>query len=332
MSTSLNPFFQGFCISIDTARYIYLAVEVIHMRRRPGRKSWKELSPPLIKAYLSEREDQVFTENSLRKIINTNRREWLIPTSLSNAKIISFLLEKTQLQAVQLSSKAYESQSGIRYCWGDVSPFALANSLRPNSYLCYSTAAYLLGLLDEIPQTFYLNKEQSPKPRPTGGLQQAAIDRAFANRQRQSAMALKWDKYQVIVVNGKSTGNLGSITVKDPSGGFVQCSNLERTLIDMAVRPAYSGGIHKVLEAYEKALPDVSATRLAAFLKKLDYVYPYHQNIGFFMQKAGFSVKSYERFSGLGLNYDFHLDYGMKKTEFVPEWRLHVPEGFGLTS
>lgn len=299
------------------------------MKRR-GRKSWKEVSPPLIAATFSESPTKIFQERALRSAIKEWRGEWLVPESLANTEIIQFLLEQTPLKVVQVSSD-YESQNGIRYCWGDVSPFMVANSIRPNSYLCYSTACYLLGLLDEIPHTLYLNKEQSPKPSPDGELQQAAIDRAFANRQRQSAMIIKWEQYQVVVINGKHTGLLGVVRIKDPTGAsLIHCTNLERTLIDITVRPAYSGGVHKVLEAYERALPDVSATRMAALLKKLDYKYPYHQNIGFFMQKAGYSAKSYERFSNLGLDVDFYLDYGMKQKEYVSEWRLYVPEGLGL--
>ena len=37
----------------------------------------------------------------------------------------------------------------------------------------------------------------------------------------------------------------------------------------------------------------MAVDRLLVILKKYDYVYPYHQSIGFLMQKAGYPEKSY---------------------------------------
>jgi hypothetical protein len=82
-----------------------------------------------------------------------------------------------------------------------------------------------------------------------------------------------------------------------------------------------------VLQAYKSAKDRVSVNTLIAILKKLDYVYPYHQVIGFYMQRAGYDEKRYERLRSLGLNFDFYLSYGMKDSDFDPSWRLHYPKG-----
>lgn len=60
-------------------------------------------------------------------------------------------------------------------------------------------------------------------------------------------------------------------------------TKLERTLIDIAVRPNYAGGVHHVLEAYAAAKSRVSVNVLLATLQKMEYVYPYHQVIGFYI-------------------------------------------------
>jgi hypothetical protein len=99
-------------------------------------------------------------------------------------------------------------------------------------------------------------------------------------------------------------------------------------LIDITVRPAYAGGVYQVLEAYRRAQPDMSTSILLATLKKLDYIYPYHQAIGFYMQQAGYKPEQYERLRGLGLNHDFYLAHGLREREFDSAWRLHFPKGF----
>lgn len=57
-------------------------------------------------------------------------------------------------------------------------------------------------------------------------------------------------------------------------------------------------------------------------LKKIKYVYPYHQAVGFYMQRAGFDDAALNKMKKLGLKYDFYLDYAMKKKEFSKEWRI----------
>ena len=293
-------------------------------------RSWKERSVPRIANFFNQSPPAAYKELELRKLFNRHRKSWQLPDSLTNKKLLNFLVDSTLLTAIEIESQKYESQETVRYCWGDVSPFAVANSLRPSSFLAYSSAAYVNGLIDEIPKTFYVNKEQSEKPPNTGGLQQASIDRAFSGKQRKSEMVLSWSGYQAVIINGKNSGNLGVVTQELDDGSKVHVTNLERTLVDMAVRPGYSGGVHKVLEAYERARNNLKTVRLATYLKKLDYTYPYHQCIGFYLEKAGYPENALARFLDQEIAFDFYLDYGIKSPDFVKRWRLYVPKGFGF--
>ncbi len=83
-----------------------------------------------------------------------------------------------------------------------------------------------------------------------------------------------------------------------------------------------------MLEAYRTARGRASVNVLIATLKKLEYVYPYHQVVGFYMQRADFPVTSLEALQRLGLEFDFYLTYGMREKEFISDWRLFVPKGF----
>ena len=173
-----------------------------------------------------------------------------------------------------------------------------------------------------------MNYEQSEKPASDGELKQASLDRAFRGKQRSSNFVFDYDDYSIIVLSGKHTNNLEVSTHALPQGGKVRVTSLERTLIDIAVRPAYAGGVFQVLESYRGARErNISISTLLATLKRLDYVYPYHQAIGFYMERAGFSEKQFGRLREIGLDLKFYLAHDMRDSVLNESWKLFVPKG-----
>jgi predicted transcriptional regulator of viral defense system len=260
----------------------------------------------------------------LADVLSTHRSEWRLPAGMTFTSFLEFLLDRRMLREVGIPSEHYSDEK--RYVAGDASAYSVALSLKPKSYLTHGSAVVLHGLTDQIPKTVYVNYEQSPKP-PGGGLTQEGIDRAFANRQRQSKLTYKYEDFQIVVINGKHTGRL-EVTQLPGSveGELLDVTKLERTLIDIAVRPNYAGGAVQVLEAFERAKPTVSINTLVATLKKLNYVYPYHQVIGFYMQRAGYPESQWQKLKKLGLQFDFYLTYQLPaKKKYDPKWRLYYP-------
>jgi predicted transcriptional regulator of viral defense system len=234
--------------------------------------------------------------------------------------------EEIGLRRVELAGPTHQ-QRFIRYLWREPSPIEVASSLRSTAYLCHSSAVFVHGLTDQLPKTLYVNYEQSEKPKPSGKLSQEGIDRAFRGKQRESTFAFEYGEFRFILLSGKNTKRLEVLTKHLPQGGEVQVTSVERTLIDIAVRPTYGGGVHEVLEAYRNAKGQVSVGRLVATLKQLDYVYPYHQAIGFYLDRAGYAEKQWERLRELGLEFKFYLAHGMKQTTYDERWRLFHPKG-----
>jgi hypothetical protein len=182
-------------------------------------------------------------------------------------------------------------------------------------------------LIDRLPNTIIVNKEQSPKKKSSNELTQAAIDRTFKNAARQSNYVWAWENFRYMILNGKQTGDFGVIDMEIDAGEQLRVTNLERTLIDIVVRPGYSGGASHIVKAYRRARKVVSTEKILRTLQQLDYTYPYHQAIGFAMERAGFENQKLDPLRDEGIDYDFYLDYGIKDKEYDDAWRLIFPKG-----
>jgi predicted transcriptional regulator of viral defense system len=295
------------------------------MRVPLNMRSRIEKSKPEILKFFERSDSRVFSRSDLATILAENRDSWRLPLRLTVDRFIDFLSKNGRLKTIALSPATYPEI--VRYAWGECSPYQIALSLRARAYLCHATALFLHGLTDQLPKTIYVNTEQSPKPF-AGSLSQEAINRAFSREQRKSKYIFPYDSLQFVLLSGKSTGRLEVGTLRGPSGEVLEVTKLERTLIDVAVRPAYAGGVFQVLEAYRAARERTSVNTLVATLKKLSYAYPYHQAIGFYMEKAGYERERFMRLRKLGLEFDFYLAHGLKQKEYNQFWRLFVPKNF----
>jgi hypothetical protein len=240
---------------------------------------------------------------------------------LSGEQLLQFLHDEKLLVKAEFRSSNYPTI--VRYLSGSHSPFQLATSLRRRSFLCHRTALVVHGLAHSS-EPIYVNQEQSPKPTPED-ITQESITKAFSNQQRQSQYIFKYAGTQYLLLSGKNTGRAGVRPLKGSDGGDLDVTDLERTFIDIVVRPAYAGGINQVADAYQQAVARIDIDHLIKLLKKMDYVYPYHQSIGFLLERAGAAENECRRLTQLGTQFDFYLDYKIKNPAYSKKWRLYYP-------
>ena len=268
---------------------------------------------------------RVFTYEDLAQIMFKNSEAWDLAARQTLTGFVEFLLQNTKLEVIVLESETFPKLN--RYIWGQPSVYAVAQTIKRNSYLSHGSAVFLLGLTELLSKTVHLNFEQSQKPQYRSELLQENIDRAFSRPQRKTKFVYRYDDYKIIVTNGKFTNRLEVSPVTTLNSETVDATRIERTLIDITVRPGYAGGVSEVLEVYKRAKDSISVSTLLAILKKLDYIYPYHQSIGFYMERAGYSEKQYSRLQKLGIDHDFYITYQLPDSKkFDRKWRLYYPE------
>ncbi len=282
---------------------------------------------------------KVYTRAELIRVISENIESWIVEAqdeisiddeskivieSNTQTAILAALLKHTDLQSIPLP---FPYRTVHRFSWGHASTFRILQSVDTEGYFTHYTAMQIHGLTDQIPKTIYFNVEQ-PATGGGGSLSQEGIDRAFRGKCRVSNNVIQFRNLTVCKLNGQNTGQLGVVSTTVESEAL-RVTNLERTLIDATVRPIYAGGVAEVAEAFKNAADRVSVNKLVSYLKKLNYTYPYHQAVGYYLSRAGvFKQSQIDLLKQLPIDFDFYLNYQMKNPDYNEEWRLFIPKGF----
>jgi len=291
-------------------------------------KSKIQAAKPAIVRYFVHLPTRIHRVSDIAACLERERSHWRLPAYTNTKALIRLLTGEGRLsEAVFAFPPPYKRE--VRYVWGKVSLYEVALALKANSYFSHYTAMKFHGLTEQVPKTTYLNAEQSNASIATGPLTQGAIHTAFRRKARVSSNVAETKDFRVCIISGKNTGNLGVIEkAVVPEAGPLRFTNLERTLIDIAVRPVYAGGVFEVRKAYELAKDKVSVENLVRMLRKLAYTYPYHQAIGYYLERADYEPAQVELLHQLPREFDFYLTHQMSQTDYVKKWRLFVPKGF----
>jgi hypothetical protein len=266
----------------------------------------------------------------LARILREQRGFWRLTLGTSTATFIEFLKTSGKLSVFEFPFPQPYKKKTV-YAWGPVPFYEVVLGISSKCYFSHYSAVKLHGLTEQTPKTYYVNEEQRLQSWLAGKLTQSTIDAAFRRPVRVTKRVASTRDYKVIFLNGKNTNNLGVIEETFTGAaaeqfGRVRVTNIERTLVDITVRPVYSGGIAEVLKAFTLARERVSVNRLAAILKQLAFIYPYHQAIGFYLERAGYRPSSLDLFRDIPKEFDFYLEHNLKEKDYVKQWRLFVPK------
>jgi predicted transcriptional regulator of viral defense system len=269
---------------------------------------------------------KAYTTNDIQELFESQREKWRIAQYRNYKHFITFLSNSKILILDIQNHESHNSEKQIlrkKTC----TPFDVSLIVKKDGYLCNYSAMQIHQLTLQIPKTVYVSEDKYAPYYEKNHikLEQDSVDKAFSKPQRISKESYKseYDGFRYVYLQKKhNSRNVGITTIDN-----LAVTDLERTLIDIAVRPAYSGGAFQILEAFNNAKEKVNINTLNNYIEKLDYIYPYHQLIGFYLDLAGFPDTALKLFLQKKTHIKFYQTYNLTNKKLNEKWGIYYPTG-----
>src|SRR5207302_5069847 len=206
-----------------------------------------QIAKPDIVRHFDQLPTKVLKQSDIARGLSEQRENWRLAQRTNTQEFINYLTKNSKLKQLEFP---FPYRPETRYTWGEVPLLEVLLTLKKDSYYTHYTAARMHGLTEQVPKTIYLNYEQPPHPQDRH-LEQGRIDAAFSRAPRVSNNVVELRDVRICLINGMHTNQFAVISqdvhYDSSHPAKVRLTNLERTLIDITVRPIYAGGVAEVL-------------------------------------------------------------------------------------
>jgi hypothetical protein len=215
----------------------------------------------------------------------------------------------------------------------DVDAYELVTGALPDGYFANLTAIYHHALTNQVPNSVYWCHETlAPRKRATrASLSDARIRGAFLKPHRHTSFIIHHNQHEILITAGTRGSDHGVEQILQKHspctvGSRVTC--MERTLIDAVVSPHYNGGVMSLSEYFRAAHGKLDIARMLDIYQKLNFVYPYAQSIGFFLEHCGLAQQAQKLRNAYPPRQRFYVDHDAKTTwAYNERWMVSYPKG-----
>lgn len=198
--------------------------------------------------------------------------------------------------------------------------FKKSLALQKGSFLSMSSALNYQGLSTFFDNFIYISKEQPPKKVDSKNsvLTQEKIDSAFKKNYRRTKSFGKIEDKFVVLLKPKNSDNYEVIKYKD-----IFVSSINRALVEMIVNVQYFKSSQMIIETYRPLKGKLSLDEVYNTLKHFNFIYPYYQCVGFYLEKIGFHRDELQQFAYKISKFDFYTEKNLDSYRYDRFWKMH---------
>lgn len=182
-----------------------------------------------------------------------------------------------------------------------------------------STALNLQGLSDFRSDYVFVSKERTTRiEQGNVTLTQEDIDNAFNKKPRRTNAYDKINKHIVVLLEANNTDAFEIIEYN----GY-KVSSLNRAFVEMISNVQYLQSSEVIIDVFTKINDKLNLDTIYNIIEKFDFIYPYFQLAGFYLEKIGFSKTELEKFYTKQSELNFYTQKNKNHYVFDKYWNIY---------
>ena len=259
---------------------------------------------------------EFLSQEQLKEILEQLKDKSLVSSSLSYNSFLLKLIDKGLIQ----KSITIRGHIKTRYTFSqDFNIYDFCNSLEKNSFFSMSTALNLQGLSDFRSDYIFVSKERSTRiEQGSITLNQENIDNAFSKKPRRTNAYDKIDNHIVVLLEANNTDGFGIVEYDR-----YRVSSINRAFVEMITNIHYFQSSQNLIQVLENIKNRLDIDKIYTIIEKFDFIYPYFQLAGFYLEKIGFSKAELVKFYDKKSKLNFYTQKNKNHYEFDEYWKVY---------
>lgn len=257
-----------------------------------------------------------YSKNDLQEVLYLLKEKKLVSESLYFDKFFNKLIDNNlQTYTLKIKDKYYTRYSLI----DSFDEYKFAATISKKSFFSMTTSLNIQKLSDYRDDFIFISKELNKRNLISTGLEQKNINNSFKNKNyRYTNNIGQLNNKNYILLSPKYSNNYEIIEFN----GF-KVSSINRVLVEMIINIQYFQSSENIIQIFRPIKDKLDLLKIFTLLNKLNYIYPYYQSLGFFLEKIGFSKKELKIFKNETSKFDFYTEKLKESYLYDDYWKIY---------
>ena len=258
-----------------------------------------------------------YSFSDIAALLSKVKEDGLVSRSMTASKFYDRLVDIGLLSFSVFIDGAYLTRYSFHK---DIPDETLLLSLKKRAFLSMSSSLNYQGLSSYRDDFVFISQEQSPKEDYNHSkLTQEAIDNAFSKDYRRTKKVGKYNNKHIVFLEPKNTKEFGVIEING-----IKVSSVSRALVEMVVNVQYFRNTKELISVFKKIKSNIDIDEVFDIVEKFDFIYPYHQSIGYILEKIGFKREKLYKFKECVSKLNFYTDKKQDNYKYIAYWKMYV--------
>lgn len=257
----------------------------------------------------------VFSFEQIYIILENLKDKNLVQQGMSSNMFYSKLLEDGLISY----TVTFRNIQKIRYTLDkEFNIYDFACSLENKSFFPMFTSLNIQGLSNYRSNFVFISRERKERNNFTSrSLTQDAIDKAFSSNPRRTKAHDVINGYNLVLLESNNTEGIGIINYN----GY-RVSSINRAFIEIISNIHYFISPNNVINEFKIIKNKLDIDEILKIIEKFDFVYPYYQLAGYYLEEIGFTKNELFKFYSKKSDLIFYTIKNKKKYEFNEYWNI----------